>query len=281
MSTVDANKLIAHFQYMYDNNWGYIWGKSGQMWTEKQQKAATREMTVKYGSRWIGHYVTDCSGAFVYAFKQEGAKIYHGSDTIFKKYCSSKGKLVHGAREDGEPIKPGTAVFLLKDGCRHHIGLYIGGDMCIEAKGTINGVVTSRLDHWDEWGELSDVDYTKVEPVDIKPLKRMLRQGCKGKDVEELQRMLEEAGYAPGMIDGIFGKNTKAAVESFQGSRGLKVDGIVGPQTWKALEPFEPGEAGGVETPEEQTVEYTVTITGLSKEMADDLLAKYPTAVIA
>lgn len=276
--SISANKLIERFQYMYDNKWGYIWGKSGQKWTQAMQDKATNEMAKKYGSRWIGHYVTDCSGAFVWAFKQEGGSIYHGSNTIFNKYCSAKGKLKNGSREDGEPIKPGTAVFLLKDGNRHHIGLYIGGDMCIEAKGTINGVVISRLDHWDEWGELSDVDYTKVEPVDIKLLKRMLRQGCKGKDVEELQQMLEEAGYAPGAIDGIFGKNTKTAVEQFQGSHGLKVDGIVGPQTWKALEPFE---AGKVETPEEKSVEYTVTITGLSKEMADDLLAKYPTAVIA
>lgn len=272
--SIDANKLIGHFQFMYDEGWGYIWGKSGQIWTQKQQDAATREKTVKYGSRWIGKHVTDCSGAFVYAFKQEGESIYHGSNTIWKKYCSSQGKLVHGAREDGRPIKPGTAVFLLKDGCRHHIGLYVGGDMCIEAKGTINGVVVSRLDHWDEWGELKDVGYEGVEPVDIKPAKRMLRRGCKGDDVKELQQLLEESGYTPGGIDGIFGKNTEAAVKSFQGSRGLVDDGIVGPQTWEALEKFAGRE------PEEQP-EYTVTITGLSKEMADDLLAKYPTAVIA
>ena len=278
MSTIDANKLIAHFQYMYDNGWGYIWGTSGQVWTESKQKAATREMTIKYGAKWIGQYVTDCSGAFVYAFRQEGAKIYHGSNTIFKKYCSSKGKLVRGVREDGKPLKPGTAVFLVKDGNRHHIGLYIGGDMCIEAKGTINGVVTSRLDHWDEWGELSDVDYSKVKPINPEARKRTLRQGCKGDDVKELQLMLKEAGYALGEVDGIFGRKTLAAVKLFQGSRGLKEDGIVGPQTWKALEPYKPNE------PVEQVgmpTEYTVMIHGLSKEMADELLAKYPTAVIA
>lgn len=278
---ISANKLIERFRYMYDNKWGYIWGKSGQKWTQAMQDKATNEMAIKYGSRWIGHYVTDCSGAFVWAFKQEGGSIYHGSNTIFNKYCSAKGKLKNGVREDGEPIKPGTAVFLLKDGNRHHIGCYIGGDMCIEARGTTSGVVTSRLDHWDEWGELKDVDYSGVEGVTLGPMKHMLRQGCKGEDVKELQTLLEAAGYTPGTIDGIFGKNTKMAVENFQGSRGLTVDGIVGPQTWKALEPFEPGEAGEVETPEEKPTEYTVTITGLSKEMADDLLAKYPTAVIA
>ena len=35
--------------------------------------------------------------------------------------------------------------------------------------------------------------------------------------------------------DGIFGPNTKAAVQRFQRSKGLSADGIVGRQTWKAL----------------------------------------------
>jgi murein L,D-transpeptidase YcbB/YkuD len=36
-------------------------------------------------------------------------------------------------------------------------------------------------------------------------------------------------------IDGIFGPVTKTAVEQFQKSAGLTVDGIVGPKTWAAL----------------------------------------------
>lgn len=239
---IQAQKLIEHFQYMYDQGWGYIWGKSGQVWTQKQQDAATREMTKKYGQRWVGKHVTDCSGAFVNAFKQEGASIYHGSNTIWKKYCSNKGKLVKGVREDGEPMKPGTAVFLYRseDNNRNHIGCYIGGDMVIEAKGTINGVVVSRLDHWDEWGELSDVDYTNVEPVDVKPAQRMLRQGCKGEDVRDLQKALNRwnAGVKALDEDGAFGPKTKTMVELFQQDKGLKVDGIVGPQTWDALAPY-------------------------------------------
>jgi hypothetical protein len=37
------------------------------------------------------------------------------------------------------------------------------------------------------------------------------------------------------VVDGIFGKNTKQRVKEFQGRRGHKVDGIVGPNTWSAL----------------------------------------------
>lgn len=235
---IQAQKLIETFQYMYDNNWGYIWGKYGQLWTEKQQKAATRETTVKYGARWIGHYVTDCSGAFYYAYKQFGEYIYHGSNTIWNKYCSAKGKLKAGAREDGQPIKPGTAVFLYDGTKRHHIGLYIGGDTCIEAKGTINGVTISRLSHWDEWGELRDVDYSNVTPVNIPVPKRLLRRGCKGNDVKELQETLNKWNHNVEALvtDGIFGPKTELMVKLFQDAAGIKVDGIVGPQTYEKLE---------------------------------------------
>lgn len=240
---ITAERLVYWFYYMYNNGWGYIWGKSGQIWTQKQQDAATREMTKKYGQRWVGKVVTDCSGAFVYAFKQEGGSIYHGSNTIWKQYCSSKGKLVHGAREDGEAIKPGTAVFLYDGSKRHHIGCYVGGDTVIEAKGTINGVVVSRLDHWDEWGELKDVDYSHsgdIQPPDIKPPRRMLRQGCKGEDVREMQAALNNWNQGVQAIeeDGKFGPKTLLMVKMFQDAEGLKADGIVGPQTWAKLEPY-------------------------------------------
>jgi muramidase (phage lysozyme) len=36
-------------------------------------------------------------------------------------------------------------------------------------------------------------------------------------------------------IDGVFGKQTKAAVIAFQKRKGIEVDGIAGPQTWGAL----------------------------------------------
>ncbi len=42
-------------------------------------------------------------------------------------------------------------------------------------------------------------------------------------------------GFSPGPADGEFGASTTAAVRSFQGSRGVDVDGICGPDTWAAL----------------------------------------------
>lgn len=55
------------------------------------------------------------------------------------------------------------------------------------------------------------------------------------KTVEQIQRALKDKGFDPGKIDGIWGRNTIAAVKEFQKDRHLKVDGIVGPNTTEAL----------------------------------------------
>lgn len=62
-----------------------------------------------------------------------------------------------------------------------------------------------------------------------------LRNGSRGPEVAELQRLLIAHGFNPGAVDGIFGNQTEAAVRAFQRSRNLVVDGIVGVQTWTAL----------------------------------------------
>ena len=42
---------------------------------------------------------------------------------------------------------------------------------------------------------------------------------------------LIEKGYLTGKADHIYGKRTRAAVRAFQEDNGLRVDGIVGPET--------------------------------------------------
>jgi peptidoglycan hydrolase-like protein with peptidoglycan-binding domain len=62
-----------------------------------------------------------------------------------------------------------------------------------------------------------------------------LRPGARGEDVERMQRLLSARGHDVGSIDGSFGPRTTAAVRAFQSARGLSVDGVVGPATWRAL----------------------------------------------
>jgi N-acetylmuramoyl-L-alanine amidase len=55
--------------------------------------------------------------------------------------------------------------------------------------------------------------------------------------VGDVQRRLGALGFAVGADpDGRFGPGTRAAVEGFQHRRGLRVDGVCGPQTWAVLE---------------------------------------------
>jgi peptidoglycan hydrolase-like protein with peptidoglycan-binding domain len=59
-------------------------------------------------------------------------------------------------------------------------------------------------------------------------------QGDQAHPVPTLQYLLRARGHTV-TVDGIFGPLTDAAVRAFQASRGLAVDGIVGPNTWTAL----------------------------------------------
>lgn len=165
---IEASKLVQLFQKAADEKWGYIWGAAGETWTQAKQNSATHEMTVKYGQQWVGKRVADCSGLFVWAYKQCGESIAHGSNSIWRSHLSAKGDLKKGARVDGQALKIGAAVFQTKadpkqdDGeDQYHIGLYIGNGKVIEAMGTREGVRVTDLvkRDWEQWGELKKVNY--------------------------------------------------------------------------------------------------------------------------
>jgi len=59
-----------------------------------------------------------------------------------------------------------------------------------------------------------------------------IRKGDEGSLVRDVQRCL----MSPLDIDGDFGEATETAVQEYQESQRLEVDGVVGPQTWEHLE---------------------------------------------
>ena len=89
-------------------------------------------------------------------------------------------------------------------------------------------------------GSVMHYDINPPEYVDKYNLTRLLKPGCRGDDVKELQRELEKRGYNLGKygVDGVFGKSTSytsKAVKQFQKDSGLKADGKVGKNTAHAL----------------------------------------------
>ena len=274
---IRPDALIAKFQYAIDNHFGYIYGETHTMWTEEKQKQYEKDYaddpdranSCKYGSQWIGHWVTDCSGLFSWAFSQLGRKIYHGSNTIYNKYCTSRGTLKNGLTSGSKPLLPGTAVFTGTVDKKPHIGLYVGSGWVIEAAGAKQGVIRSKVTNkkWTFWGELKGVDYDGGDPVpEDRPT---LRKGDQGQYVTLLQTMLIDRGYSCGSwgADGDFGSATLQAVKAFQRDNGLDADGIVGAKTWAALD------QNHAPAPT-----YTVTISGLTKDQVMELLKQYPTA---
>ena len=107
----------------------------------------------------------DCSGLFVKAFRDQGASIYHGSNTIYRKYCSEKGKLTSVSQ-----LRPGMAVFKwnantpekFNDGLGdfQHIGLVTSTNpLRIVHASSAAGCVTTdtKFGKWGYWGWLKDV----------------------------------------------------------------------------------------------------------------------------
>ena len=299
--SIKASALIEKFKYALDNHWGYEWGTAGILWTEAKQKQKVDYMVNKYGTswkknseakqdnyytcalygaKWIGHYVADCSGLFAWAFAKLGGSIAHGSNSIYDKYCSKKGKLTSDLKKT---LKPGTAVFTGDEKKHGHIGLYVGEGKCIEASSTEAGVIVSKLavNKWTYYGELKAVSYDGSEP-DPKPEPKpeptptypTIKRGSKGDAVKKAQTILYKLGYDLGKcgIDSDFGKATEAAVKEFQRDHKLTKDGIIGKATWDSLLKSDQ------QTTPVKEILYTVSIHHLDKTQATAMVNNYPGA---
>lgn len=126
-------------------------------------------------------------------------------------------------------------------GSMGHIVVSDGAGGTVEAMGKAygvrRGVVAGRA--WDTGVFLPGFTYDAANAaVNVSPpahLYAIGRPGMKKETVRAIQRALNDLGINPGPIDGIFGHNTAAAVAAFQATKGLVVDGQVGPQTARRL----------------------------------------------
>jgi len=136
----------------------------------------------------------DCSGLFVKCFRDQGASIYHGSNTIYRKYCSEKGKLTSVSQ-----LQPGMAVFKwnrntpekFKDslGDFQHIGLVVSVNplrIIHASTGTMCVTADSKIGTWKYWGWLKDVAKPDGETTAAQPAKDA-RQPDNGASVERVK----------------------------------------------------------------------------------------------
>ena len=187
----------------------------------------------------------DCSGMFVRAYRLQGQRIYHGSNTIWRKHLREKGPI-----DSVRDLQPGMAVFKWKpdtpskfsdnEGDFCHIGLVTSVNPLRIVHASTEGMkvkADKKIGKWKYWGILAAADMPEDTPdTPIQADERgMLRKGSRGEDVKVLQRALRQVGYNL-EIDGIFGRITLECVKSFQATHDLVRDGIVGPLTWAALE---------------------------------------------
>ena len=169
--------LITWFQKMLADKWGYIHNTAGTMWTQEKQDKTTNDMAKRYGQRWVGHMVADCSGAFVYVYKKYGLSIYHGSNRIARKYVvellpisEAKPGMVafkfHKPGEKGyqlpENYKPGGSQYNGDLNDYYHIGLVDEDPRYIlNSATTVNGFIRSKITNgWNACGYLKAVDYS-------------------------------------------------------------------------------------------------------------------------
>lgn len=149
MAKIQADALIALFERMLSERWAYVWGSA-------------REGEV------------DCSGAFVYAYKQLGGPyIEHGSNAIARKRVGSMQPITAARpgwaafkwREDGAPTS-----YTDGRGNYYHIGLVDAtGKGVLNAKGAQYGFSRDKLAGWDFVAPLLAVKYDEEDKLmDIK-----------------------------------------------------------------------------------------------------------------
>lgn len=185
---INSDELIALFNRMYVEHWQYELGKAEE-WT------------------------VDCSGAFVWAYKQFGEYIYHGSNRIARKYV--------GPMVPAKEGKPGYATFKWRKegvpeeykqdglGDYYHIGLIDEyGASVYNAKSKSAGFSKDSLDQWDFAAPLLAVDYEDIHM---------------GNGIVTTLRTPLNVRDAPSMVGNVIFKIPKGAIVSVTGSA---VDGF-------------------------------------------------------
>lgn len=158
---ITKNEIILLFNRMLEERWSYEWG-------------AAKEGCV------------DCSGAFVYAYKQEGLSVYHGSNRMARVEVEEllpvsqarPGMIAFKKREPGEEgynlpdeYLPSGSHYNGDLADYYHVGL-VDEDPAyvLNAQSTKTGFVRSKItENWDAVGYGKQIDYNGEDAGVVDP----------------------------------------------------------------------------------------------------------------
>ena len=248
----------------------------------------------------------DCSGLFVKMYRDQGAKIAHGSNSIFHEYCSETGKI-----ESASQLKPGMAVFKCKawtdadksnkwygkePGNLSHIGIVISGNplRIIHASSEAECVTTdTKIGKWKYWGKLKDVSYSggegKIDPddPDEEPYEALIYATVYSDNRKPVKLRAKPSTSCKLYDDVNFGSIVEVVEQNIQsgGENWSKVNyrNRIG---WYMMSKFllidenSVPDIGGSEVEGPPPVGVSVTISGITMAEAKELQKKYPQAEI-
>lgn len=228
----------------------------------------------------------DCRGFTDWCMKQVGIDLIGEGAT--SQWNTASNWSAKGEVKDGIPAD--TLVCLFYPDKKNpkkmaHTGLGLNGETVECSSGVEYHEKMAKK--WTHWAVPNGISQAAVPPTptpptptpDPQPATRpTIRKGNRNVYVKEMQTMLDRLGYSLGIcgVDGDFGAATEKALKEFQRDHQLDQDGVCGPKSWAALQEA----MDKLKEKPDPVKTYSVIISGLDMEKAQEIAGNYPNARI-
>lgn len=214
----------------------YIWGAQGECisdMTESELGAflERRETSVENESRALKYiaratkqplYAFDCSGLIMHWF--QNVKGWSEDKSAATLYNESDAKKLTATTK----LEVGDLLFRHNGSKAYHVGVCVGDDMEIEAKGRDDGVVLRAVNrtYWTHYGKHpfllveEEASAHDKATTSVPKVISLTNPYMRGTHIKELQLALNGMGYDCGKADGIAGAKTIEGIQAFAAAHG-------------------------------------------------------------